>query len=278
MKRILVPTDFSEPSQASFRFAVELATKAQAEVFVVHIIELPFLPETTFGLQPYSFDPELINDLGRRAAEAFDQMKRKYSPGLRVSFHPIHDHIVPGIRMFVEQNDISIVIMSTHGASGLDEFIVGSTAEKIARSSPVPVIALPKEVEIDNIKNIVFPSALKLDQEEVMQGLKEMQQLLDAKLHILLINTPFKFCTDEQARTLLEKFAKHYALHNFTLNFRNHRSERSGILEFVDEIKADMIAMATQGRTGLAHFFQGSIAASVLNRVDQPIWIYKLRR
>ena len=205
-------------------------------------------------------------------------MKTKYSRGLRVSFHPIHDHIVPGIRKFAEQNDISIVIMSTHGASGLDEFFIGSTAEKIARSSPVPVIAIPKEVKIDDIKNIVFPSTLELDQEDVMQGLKEMLQLLGAKLHILLINTPFNFYTDEQARTLLEKFAKHYTLQNFTLNFRNHQSERAGILGFVDEIKADMVAMATHGRRGLAYFFQGSIAESVLNRVDHPIWTYKLRK
>ena len=162
----------------------------------------------------------------------------------------------------------------------------------------------------------MFPNTLELDQEDLIQRLKELQQLLTAKLHILLINTPINFYSEEQARKMLQRFAnrkaandgweksvgtsiffidilvldreqarkmlqrfaKHYALNDFTLNFRNHQSERAGVLAFADEIKGDMIAMATHGRTGLAHFFQGSIAESVLNRVDQPIWTYRLKK
>ena len=124
----------------------------------------------------------------------------------------------------------------------------------------------------------MFPNTLELDQEDLIQRLKELQQLLTAKLHILLINTPINFYSEEQARKMLQRFAKHYALNDFTLSFRNHQSERAGVLAFSDEIKGDMIAMATHGRTGLAHFFQGSIAESVLNRVDHPIWTYRLKK
>ncbi|HEY9487226.1 MAG TPA: universal stress protein [Chryseosolibacter sp.] len=278
MKRILVPMDFSQPSLAAFRFAVALAARARAELVVVHVIELPFLPETTFGVQPYAVDPELINDLERRSIEAFEQVKAKFADGTPVAFHAIHDNVVSGIKHFVKQNQIDLIVMSTQGASGLDEFFIGSTAEKIARFSSVPVIAVPKETDLATIRNIVFPNKLELDQDDLIERLKEFQQLLTAKLHIVLINTPINFYTDEQGRKMLERFAKHYALNDFTLNFRNHQFERAGVLAFADEINGDMIAMATHGRTGLAHFFQGSIAESVLNRVEQPIWTYKLRK
>lgn len=278
MKKILVPTDFSQPSLAAYRFAVALAARVRAELVVVHVIALPFLPETTFGVQPYPVDPELIRDLERRSTEAFEQMKAKCSDIAQVTFHAIHDNVVPGIKRFVELNQIDLVVMSTQGASGLDELLIGSTAEKIARFSPVPVISVPKETDLATIRNIVFPNTLDLDQDDLVQRLKELQQLLGAKLHVVLINTPINFYTDEQGRTMLDRFARHYALQDFTLNFRNHQSERAGVLAFADEIKGDMIAMATHGRTGLAHMFQGSISEAVLNRVDHPIWTYRLKK
>lgn len=278
MKKVLVPTDFSKPSLAAFRFAVALATRASAELVVLHVIQLPFLPEATFGLQPYPVDPELINDLERRATQAFEKMKVKFAEGTTVAFHVVHDNVISGIGHFVEQNKIDLIVMSTQGASGLDEFFIGSTTEKIARFSSVPVIAVPRETELAAVRNIIFPNTLELDQDALVRHVKELQQLLGAKLHIVLINTPMNFHSDEEGQQMLYKFANHYALHDFTLNFRSHQSERGGVLAFAGEIKGGMIAMATHGRTGLAHFFQGSIAETVLNRVDQPIWTYKLKR
>jgi nucleotide-binding universal stress UspA family protein len=278
MKKILVPTDFSQPSLASFLFAVEIASRTGAEIFVVHMIELPLLPETTFGVQPYPIDPQLIKDLELGSTQAFEEMKSKFAGSARVTFHVVHDRVVSGIRMFEDQHKIDLVIMSTHGASALDEFFIGSTAEKIARFSRVPLIAVPKEVKFERVKNIVVPNNLEDGQGDLVRHLKDLQKLFNAKLHILLINTPFHFYTNEEAQNLLEKFAKDYNLQDFTLNFRNDQSERTGILKFMEEVKGDMIAMATHGRTGLAHFFQGSIAESVLNRVDQPIWTYKVKK
>jgi nucleotide-binding universal stress UspA family protein len=278
MKRILVPTDFSPASQASFAFALSLAARAKAEVFVVHMIELPFLPETTFGVQPYPLDRAAKQKAIEASTRAFEAMKEKFPSGVTVHFHPVDEYVVPGILVFVESKKIDLVVMSTHGASNLQEFFVGATAEKIARFSPVPVLAIPREVKPEAIRNIVFPSTLELNQDHLLCELKSLQHLLDARLHVLLVNTPANFYSEHEAHTLLETFARHYELCHFTLNFRSNRSGRRGIVEFVNEVHGDLIAMATHGRTGLAHFFRGSIAESVSNRIDQPIWTWKLMK
>jgi nucleotide-binding universal stress UspA family protein len=276
MKRILVPTDFSEQSVQAFKFAVDIARAARAQLYVIHMVELPLLQETTFGIQPHPFDPELLTELEARADSAFDKIKSEVSHDVQIRFQPIHDYVVPGIRIFIAQNKIDLVVMSTHGASGLGEFFIGSTAEKIARFSTVPVISLPQSYEFSKIKNIVFPNSLTLDQDDLIVRLKEIQELTTARLHVLLVNTRVKFFDDKHAQEQLRRFVKYYDLKNYTLNVRNHQFERSGILEFMNEIKGDMLAMATHGRTGLSHFFRGSIAEAVLNRVDHPIWTYKL--
>jgi nucleotide-binding universal stress UspA family protein len=278
MKRILVPTDFSTSSQASYKFALDMASLTNGEVFVVHMMEIPILPETTFGIQPHPLDPKRIIELEERATKAFQRMSKQYSSTVPVNFTSIHDYIVPGIRLFIEQNKIDVVVMSTHGASGLGEFFIGSKAEKIARFSPVPVIAIPKEVSFSSIKNIVFPNTLKLDQKDLMEKIKVLQSACNATLHVLLISTPLNFNTDTESKDLLERFAEHYALQNYTLNHRNHQHERSGIIGFLNEVKGDMIAMSTHGRKGLAHFIKGSIAESVLNHINHPIWTYNINK
>lgn len=277
MKRILVPTDFSDPSRKAFRFALDFARNAGAEVIVIHMVELPMLPETTFGVQPHPFDPEVMKGLEHKAAGAFERMKHEYASDVQVSFKAEHDYVVPGIRSFVENNRIDLIIMSTHGASGLDEFFIGSKAEKIARFSPAPVISIPREVQFSSIKNIVFPTTLEFDQGDLVRDLKELQRVCDARLHVLLISTPGNFYNSGQATKQLERFARHFDLHNFTLNFRSHQFERRGILDFMNEIRGDMVAMATHGRTGLAHFLRGSIAESVLNQIDHPIWTRRIK-
>jgi nucleotide-binding universal stress UspA family protein len=278
MKRILIPTDFSDSSLASFKFALDLAKEANARLFVVHMIELPILPETTFGIQPRPIDPKQLKELENRATAAFQQMKSKYPTKVTVSFHAINNHVVDGIRTFIQEKKIDLIVMSNHGASGLNEFFFGSTAEKISRLSPVPVISIPKQISFKAIKDIVFPTALEVDLKPLIRDLKELQQLLKAKLHVLFVNTPVHFYSDSQAAEGLEKFANYYKLHNYSLNFRSNHLERNGILEFMNEIKGDMIAMPTHGRTGLARFLKGSITESVLNTIDHPIWTWKLKK
>lgn len=278
MKRILIPTDFSDSSQIAFKFALDLAKEANAKLFVVHMIAMPLLPETTFGIQPRPSDPKLLKELKSRAATAFQKMKRNFPTRIAVSFHSMVDHVVHGIRTFTLQNKIDLIVMSSHGASSMNEFFFGSTAEQIARLSPVPVISIPKQIAFRSIKDIVFPTTLESDQKPLMKDLKELQQFFKAKLHVLLVNTPTHFYSENQAAMELEKFGKHYKLHNYSLNFRSNPLERDGILEFMNEIRGDMIAMPTHGRTGLVRFVKGSITESVLNRTDHPIWTWKLKK
>jgi nucleotide-binding universal stress UspA family protein len=182
-----------------------------------------------------------------------------------------YDYVVPGLLDFIDKNSIDQVVMSTHGANDMYEFFVGSTAEKVVQLSSAPVISITQATTLASIKNILLPNTLELDQHDLMNDLQSLQHLLGATLHILLINTPRDFYDEQQGRERLERFATHYNFHDFTLNFRSNRVERSGIIKFMGEVKADMIAMATHGRTGLAHILKGSVAEDVLTLIDCPL-------
>lgn len=202
-------------------------------------------------------------------------MLKKFGKGSRhISFAVVHGPTSAMIRDYIEDNKIDLVVMGTHGATGVSEFFVGSNTEKIVRFSKVPVFAIRKAPKVSSIKNIVFPTALELNQTDFIRKLKSLQEFFDAKLHVLYLNTPFNFIREGD----LTNYAKHYKLTNYTLNIRNDRYEPDGIISFVKEMKADMLAMATHGRKGLSHFISGSITEDVVNHVNCPIWTCVIKK
>jgi nucleotide-binding universal stress UspA family protein len=277
MKRILVPCDFSEPALEAYHFAMNIAAQANAEVFVVKVIDLPFAYETAFGAVPYSFSPEIIAEIEERAKGDFDKMKAAHPRKEQVYFTAFQGPVTSTILSFIAEKDIDLVVMGTHGTSGWTEFFIGSNTEKIVRMSKVPVLAIRKSFEPSSIKNIVFPTTLELDQVHLINQVKELQSLFSAKLHLLLVNTPYNLRRTIDEMKSMEEYATFYKLNNYTLNTRNDFHEQDGIVNFTHEIKADMIAMGTHGRRGLAHLFAGSVTEAVVRHVNCPIWTCSIK-
>src|SRR5688500_16328230 len=110
MRKILVPCDFSLPAKEAFKFALEIASRSKGEVFVVHAIHLPIQVETTFGIQPYPMDIELINKIEAEAADAFNRLNAVYSPGdITVHFNTFHDFVLPVVLNFIRAHDIDLI-------------------------------------------------------------------------------------------------------------------------------------------------------------------------
>jgi nucleotide-binding universal stress UspA family protein len=277
MKKILVPCDFSESALQAYHFAMNLAAQANAEVFVLKVIDLPFIYENAFGSSPEYFDPGTIKYLEEDAKNNFEKMKNKHVRKERVSFITLRGSVTFTISQFALDNKIDLIVMGTKGASGLKEYWIGSNTEKVVRFSPVPVLTVRKSFDLSTIKNIVSPTMLKLDQGDLIMKLKELQSFFSAKIHLLLVNTPGNMLRTADEMDLMEKFAKQYKLENYTLNTRNDFSVQDGIMNFAHEIKADMIAMGTHGRRGLSHMFMGSVTEDIVNHVDCPIWTYLFR-
>lgn len=278
MKSIMVPCDFSGPARNAFTFAVELAGISNGEVHVIHFVELPVVVDSTMGMGPYPIDPKVFSEMEEQALEEFEKMKNAATlpAGVNVKFKSVRGYIIQGIQGYVKANNIDLIVMGTHGAKGMEEFFVGSHTEKIVRLSPVPVLAIRNKISVSSVGNIVLPNGLEAGQEQFIEKVKALQKFFQATLHILLVNTPNHFRREQEANAALEEFARNYKLERYTLNFRSHTLEQEGILAFAKEVKADIIAMGTHGRKGLAHLFKGSIAESVVNHVETPIWTCNL--
>lgn len=279
MKKILVPCDFSEQAVNAFRFAADVAAQSKGEVHLVHVIELPVMHDSVL-MPVMSFEEALLKELREKAEKEFNKLKNKFgAAGVNIISSVIFGGTSRMITDYITDQSIDLVVMGTKGASGVKEILIGSNAEKVVRKSPVPVIAIKKYVKASTIKNIVFPNTLDTEtQEDLVMKVKALQNFFKAKIHILWVNTPTNFTPDRITVERLNAFAKRFMFKDFTVSVYNDPFEESGIINYTHAIKADMIAMGTHGRKGLAHILSGSVAEDVVNHIDCPIWTYALKK
>jgi nucleotide-binding universal stress UspA family protein len=277
MKKILVPCDFSKQAINAYRYALDTAVLSKGTVHLLHIIELPVLHDT--ALMPVlNFEDAFLKELKEKSTAQFKKITNKYSEeGVKVIFDVKFGSVGRMIGDYIKDKGIDIVIMGSHGASGVREFLVGSNAEKMVRNSPVPVLIL-KNYYKGPIKNIVFPNTLETEkQEDLVMKVKALQSFYKAHLHIVWINTPLNFTSDIATRERLTKFGKRFMFKDFTIHVFNHGDEEQGILQFTQQIGGNLIAMGTHGRKGMAHVVSGSLAEDIANHTQTPVWTYSLK-
>jgi nucleotide-binding universal stress UspA family protein len=139
IKRILVPTDFSEPADAALTYAIDLAANLGATVSLVHVFDDPFAGGGVYTGEyvpmPAEMRAEIVADLRRRLADAVS--KRGHSelnPELLIG--PTARTIVDGAR----ERNVDLIVMGTHGRGGLAHLLLGSVAERVVRSAACPVL------------------------------------------------------------------------------------------------------------------------------------------
>jgi nucleotide-binding universal stress UspA family protein len=271
MKNILVPCDFSKPAINAFRFALDVASQSRGKIYLINVLELPVVhdPQLTVAA-PF------ISDWGDKIEGDLNKLIAKYKTDVKVIRGVEYGTPAHTITSFAEKNSIDIIVMGSHGASGLRELLIGSTAEKVVRHSRIPVL-VTKEFYKGPIKHIVFPNTLETeDQQDLTMKVKALQAFFKATVHIVFINTPRNFSSDTLTLARLREFAKHFMFKDYTINVYNDLYEEEGIMKFAASIKGNLIAMGTNARKGIPHMIKGSVAENVVNHTNTPIWTYAL--
>ncbi|QCR21791.1 universal stress protein [Pontibacter sp. SGAir0037] len=276
MKRILVPTDFSDQARNAYEVALSLAQRTGAAIKLLHVVEVPY-PTTDFSAtgdiitgdgmsQVYILN---LLEIAKGRMQKLKELAQAY--GVDVVDEVDTDDMIHKIKSTAQKDQIDLVVMGSKGSSGLEEFFIGSNTEKIVREANCPVLTIKKQEADFVVKNIVLASDLKVELGTAIEKFKAFQALFDATLHLVYINTPGDFEPAGNLKKQMEATAEKYGLQNYTLNIYNDAIEEDGILHFAQEIKADLIMLATHGRTGLSHLLSGSIAEDLVNHTSLPV-------
>ncbi|MDT0557740.1 universal stress protein [Ichthyenterobacterium sp. W332] len=274
MKRILVPTDFSEHAEYALKVAAQIAKQNDSEIYLLHMLELPFQEVDVAG--GYGEPPEALfyRKLAEKQFNAF--LDKPYLSQITIHEKVKADISFSEIKDACRENNIDIIIMGSHGASGIKEMFIGSNAEKVVRNSEVPVLVIKNDHDDFAINDFVFASDFKNDNKETYRQATDFAKAFGANVHLLMVNTPNNFTTTAKANTRIDDFIKDVDFENYTITVYNDDSVEKGILNFSQHINADIIGISTHGRQGIAHFFNGSISEDLVNHANRPVITFKI--
>jgi nucleotide-binding universal stress UspA family protein len=133
---ILHPTDYSESSAYALRIATDLARQHQASIIILHVAETLGPENVTFGeatsqLEPAAYRHRLEEDLRQQVAAP---------PGISVEYLLAEGDVAQEIQRVAQERDCDLIVMGTHGRTGLSHLIMGSIAEKVVRLANCPVL------------------------------------------------------------------------------------------------------------------------------------------
>ena len=273
MKKIIVLTDFSEQSEYALKAAVDLAKKHDVELFVVHMLELnqAILPSTD-GI--YIEQTVFMVKLAEKNLNEF--LKKPYLEGVKVTPVIKHYKVYSELDAMAKEHDADLIVMGSNGASGFEELVIGSNAEKVVRNATVPVLVIKGKVENLNIERFVFACDFNDDNLPAFQKASEFAKLLKASMEVVFINTPNDdFLSNRDAYQKINKFLTK-ANSAQQEEIYNDSSVEQGIINYGNTILADAIAIPTHGRKGISHFFNGSVGEDVVNHARIPVITFKI--
>ncbi len=143
LKRILVPVDFSDNSKKALRYAIPLAAQFKASIAVMYVVEPAVFP-SDFGFGQMSF-PDVEKEMYEKARQELKQLIEDLKS--KVSLKAEVKAGIPFVEVtsYAAQENIDLIILATHGRTGVEHILFGSTAEKIIRKAPCPVLVVRAE-------------------------------------------------------------------------------------------------------------------------------------
>jgi len=274
MKKILVPTDFSDQAENALKAAAQLAKKYNCELHLLHILEIPLHKEN--AISSYNNLPEAVYFM-KLAHKQFEELKEKeYLKGIIIHEHVNLHEIFKGVFQICKKQNIDLVVMGSHGVSGFKELLIGSNTEKIVRTSEAPVLVIKKEHQTFNVNNFVFASSFNEESKVPFLKALKFAELFKTEMHLLMVVTPNRFITTIQAKERIQKFLDSTTHSYCTIHIFNDETIEKGIMNFSQSINADLIGMSTHGRQGISHFFNGSVSEDLVNHAKRPVITFKI--
>jgi len=146
IQKILVPIDFSDYSKSALKYAVNFCKNCKADMFLIYVVE-PVIYPPDFSMGQIAI-PSVNSEWDERARQELDKLAKEEIPS-SVSVKTIIKTGKPFLEIIetAGELDVDLIIIATHGRSGVEHILFGSTAEKVVRKAPCPVLTLREPIK-----------------------------------------------------------------------------------------------------------------------------------
>ena len=272
ISKILCLTDFSESAKYAQSAAVSIAKRTGAGVCFVHgmTVGLKWDEIRPENRQKYPEIAHQVNDVKRRLSVLVEHCKEK---GLDCSYDIRFADGQRNMAHQLLQGEYDLLVMGAQGFGDRSQYSIGANAVKILRTAKRPVLII-KSLPEDEVKfeTVVFATGMEPDTHSAFEKLLEFsKQFGSRQMHLLAVTTPHNFQPTSKLMETMRKFVSNHQLNNIYLHNHNHYSVEAGILEFAQEINADLLAIANHGRNDITGLFIESIPENLVKYGRFPV-------
>jgi len=264
MKTIIVPVDFSSESIHGLEMALLFGKKENANIQMVYV------QKNSQDYRPGTFEEE-----HKYAEVQFEKLIQKYSKEIAadsklrfiIKKGKIYQEIIEQAESYKE----SIIVASTHGASGFEEYFIGSNAYKVITGTKVPVLTVRKKPP-HNIKKIVAPLRLHVDTRQKAPVASEIAHLFGAEIHLISISVTNNVKDQKRLNAYLQQSTAYLKRkgHNPIVKKLNGENSVTTVCNYCDAVDADLVTIMTSQRSSMA-ILTGSYAQQMVARSNVPV-------
>lgn len=277
MKKILFPTDFSETANNAFVFALNIAQKNNATLYVLHIYKSPIINSRIPAkfISDYNLDAEL------KSFENFrDKSQAMHTFADENGFSDVDLKLILKEGYFsaklkefaVEEKDIDLIVMGTNGASSyLEKTFFGSNTVHTIESLNIPVLSVPVKAKTVQPKSIVFTTLFKEKDKVALEKLIEESEKFEAEIYCLHVNK-----SNKKLDSVLSEWKEHFKGKPVSFKIIDYtESVNKSILKFVEENQIGLIAAVSRNLNFFEELFSPSFTKKISYESDIPIYVFQ---
>jgi nucleotide-binding universal stress UspA family protein len=269
MKQILVAIDFSECSLNALEHAITIAHKADAGIELMYVIR-PDSSREIFTEGP----PKSVSS---KAKEKFEGLIEKYQPMLgdnKLTYLIREGKVYNEIVKEAERKEIFLVMAGTHGASGFEEFWIGSNANRIVSALRKPVITIRGGVNIKrHLEKIVLPLDSTPETRQKVPFTAFMAKIFDAEVHILKVNSSEVAAIITRINSYGDQVKKHLDEENirYVIESVEAGNLTDSTIDYALKINANLISIMTEQEISAKNLLLGPYAQQMVNHSPIPV-------
>lgn len=277
MKNILLPTDFSENSWNALKYALLFFENSTCNFYLLHINRLNNIVARD---TPYVPTQELIDDLFNKPSkiklhELLKRIKDEFPSNKNHKFYTLTDYnfFIDSIREHVDEKKIDMIVMGTKGASGLQEFIIGSNSGDVITKVSCTTLVVPENARYEGITEMAFPTDFALSYGiQTLHPITEILEKYDSYLRILHISKKNKNLNESQQKNkeLLEDY---FSESKYNFHFLTNINIEDAIQCFIQSRNIDLIVMVAKNLNYFQHLLFHSKVEKISYHTHIPFFV-----
>ena len=272
MRKILLPTDFSENSINAMDYAVDLLKDVVSQFYVLNVQKASsFISDDLRTMSPSkTLYQSLIADTKTAINEIIIRLEARKNKNHQFEAMVDYDNFIDAINQACAARSIDLIIMGTKGATGADKVLFGSNTTRVMRRGPVPVLAVPATCEFKGMDKIAFPSDyLTQYKEEELMPLMQLAELFQSRIDVLHMIQEGELSSEQKNNKELLDGSLKFVDHQFI--DLDGKDIFEAVFEYIHQHDIKLLAMMSRKHSFLERLFIKQKLETFAYKIDIPL-------